>query len=84
MKDHGIKDGLLHKKPKGKKLEESLTNLNKINARIRSAIERTFAHLKMLFGYRKARYKGWDKNQVHLDLLAISYNLKRSVKLAIG
>lgn len=84
LKDHGIKDGLLHKKPKGKKLEESLTNLNKINARIRSTIERTFAHLKTLFGYRKARYKGWDKNQVHLDLLAISYNLKRSVKLAIG
>jgi IS5 family transposase len=84
LKDHGIKDGLLHKKPKGKSLEDSLKTLNKINAQIRATIERTFAHLKTLFHYRRARYKGWDKNQVHLDLLAISYNLKRSLRLAIG
>ena len=84
LKDHGIKDGLLHKKPKGKMMDESLKALNKINAGIRSTIERTFAHLKTLFGYREARYKGWKKNQVHLDFLSIAYNLKRSSRLITG
>lgn len=84
LKEHGIKDGLLHKKPKGKELADPLKLLNKINARIRAGIERTFAHLKTVLGYRTARYKGWDKNQTHLDLLAIAYNLKRIVRLAIG
>ena len=84
LQDHGIKDGILHKKPKGKEMQEFLKSLNKINGRIRSTIERTFAHLKTIFGYREARYKGWAKNQVQLDLLSISYNLKRSLRLVAG
>lgn len=46
LKNHGIKDSLLHKKQKGKRLEESLKVLNKINTQIRATIERTFAYLK--------------------------------------
>lgn len=65
-------------------MQEFLKSLNKINGRIRSTIERTFAHLKTIFGYREARYKGWAKNQVQLDLLSISYNLKRSLRLVAG
>lgn len=84
LKDHGIKDGILHKKQKGQPLDPHLKALNKINSRIRSTVERTFAHLKDIFGYRVTRYKGWDKNQVHLDLLAIAYNLKRSTRLITG
>ena len=84
LKDHGIKDGILHKKSKHKALDPLLKKLNWFNGRIRANVERTFAHLKGIFGYRTARYKGWNKNQVHLDLLAISYNLKRSTKLILG
>ena len=84
LKIYGIKDGILHKKPKGKPLDPHLKTLNKIHSRIRSTVERTFAHLKGIFGLRMARYKGWDKNQVHLDLLAIAYNLKRSTRLLPG
>ena len=84
LKTYGIKDGILHKKPKGKPLDPHLKTLNKIHSRIRSTVERTFAHLKGIFGLRMARYKGWDKNQVHLDLLAIAYNLKRSTRLLPG
>lgn len=84
LKDAGIKDGILYKKPKGKPLDPHLQHLNKIHSRIRSTIERTFAHLKDIFGLRTARYIGWDKNQVHLDLLPIAYNLKRSIRLIPG
>jgi Transposase and inactivated derivatives, IS5 family len=84
LKDYGIKDGILYKKPKGAELDPYLKALNKIHSRIRGTIERTFAHLKDIFGMRMARYKGWDKNQVHLDLLAIAYNLKRSTRLLPG
>lgn len=74
----------MHKKPKGKEMSEAVKVLNKLNSRIRMGVERAFAHLKTLFGYRKSKYTGWIKNQVHLDLLAIAYNLKRCSKLAIG
>lgn len=84
LRTRGIKDGILHKKPKGKEMSEAVKVLNKINSRIRMGVERTFAHLKTLFGYRKAKYTGWIKNQVHLDLLAIAYNLKRCSRLARG
>ncbi len=72
------------KPPRGGELDPHLKALNKIHSRIRSAGERTFAHLKDIFGLRSARYKGWDKNQVHLDLLAIAYNLKRSIRMIPG
>jgi IS5 family transposase len=84
LKEHGIKDGILYKKPHKAELDPHLKMLNKIHSRIRGTIERTFAHLKDIFGMRMARYKGWDKNQVHLDLLAIAYNLKRSTRLLPG
>ena len=84
LRTHGIKDGILHRKSKGKEMSEAVKLLNKLNSRIRMGVERTFAHLKALFGYRKTRYTGWIKNQVHLDLLGIPYNLKRCSQLAIG
>jgi len=84
LKEHGIKDGILYKKSKGAALSPHLQALNKIHSRIRQTVERTFAHLKEIFGMRVARYKGWDRNQVHVDLLAIAYNLKRSTRLLPG
>ncbi|MBP6985161.1 MAG: transposase [Alphaproteobacteria bacterium] len=36
------------------------------------------------YGARQARYLGIAKNQLHMEMVAISYNLKRMVKLLAG
>ncbi len=81
LADHGIKDGILHKRVAHKALEPWKRQLNTLYAPIRQRVERTFAHLKGILGLARARYKTWAKNQVHFDLAAIAYNLKRALKL---
>jgi len=77
----GIKARILKRKPKGRAMPKRQQILNKAYSRIRCHVERTFAHFKEHYRYRRARYRGWDQNQVHLHLMAIMYNLKRAVTL---
>jgi IS5 family transposase len=77
----GTKDCLLYKASKNKPLTPWQRWLNKLYGPIRQTIERTFAHWKGVLGLTRARYRGWAKNQVQFDLLAMAYNLRRSLKL---
>jgi len=77
----GTKDCLLYKASKKTPLKPWQVWLNKVYGRTRQTIERTFAHWKGVLGLTRARYRGWAKNQVHFDLLAIAYNLRRALKL---
>ncbi len=77
LKNHGIRDRILMKKPKGKELRWSQKLLNKLYSKIRCGVEKVFAHWKGFYGYTRARYRGWDQNQAHLHLMAMVYNLKR-------
>lgn len=81
LKQAGIRDRILYKKPKGKTLGHWKKVLNKLYSKIRCGVERVFAHWKGQHGYIKARYWGWEKNQLHLDLLCMAYNLKRACGL---
>jgi transposase, IS5 family len=81
LQEAGIKDRILRKKPKGQKLSKWKKILNKMYSKIRCGVERVFAHWKGQHGYVQARYRGWDKNQVHLHLLCMAYNLKRAVSI---
>ena len=71
----------MHKGHRGNPLSRCQILLNKVWGKTRSGVERIFAHWKTLMGLTRAKYKGWDKHQVHFDLMAISYNLARAVKL---
>jgi IS5 family transposase len=77
----GIKARLLKRKPRGQAMSKRQQVLNKAYSRIRCHVERTFAHMKVHYHYRRARYRGWAQNQVHLHLLAMIYNLKKAVKM---
>lgn len=77
----GTKDCLLYKASKKQPLTSWQRWLNKLYGPIRQTIERTFSHWKGVLGLCRARYRGWAKNQVHFDLLAMAYNLRRSLKL---
>jgi IS5 family transposase len=54
---------------------------NKGISKIRSAVERVFATLKCRFGWRRARYRGLERNALHLQLLCVALNLRRAVTL---
>ena len=81
LRDHGIKDRILRKKPNGKEMSKRQKLLNRMYSKIRCSVERVFAHWKGQHGYVQARYRGWKKNQLHLDLLCVAYNLKRAASI---
>lgn len=81
LQKHQIQDGILYRGRANNHQPQWQKNLNKCWSKTRSNIERIFGHLKSIHGLTHTKYKGWVKNQVHLDLLAIAYNLKRATTL---
>lgn len=76
-----IQDGILYRGRPHKKQPQWQKYLNKFWSKNRSNIERIFGHLKTIHGLTQTRYRGWARNQVHLDLLAMAYNMKRAATL---
>jgi len=82
LRSGGIKPRIIRRTPRGGKLSRVQAKLNAIYSKIRCHVERVFAHFKVQHGYRRARYRSWDKNQLHLDILSLAYNMKRVVSLS--
>ena len=53
--------------------------LNKAYGKVRCSVEKFFGTAKRSYGMRQARYLGIAKNQLHVELIAICYNLKRAL-----
>ncbi len=81
LKDYGIGDRILYKGQKGRKQPQWQKEMNKIWNKIRSGVERTFAHLKGQQGLGQARYFGVEKTKQWAVLNAIAYNLNRATKI---
>jgi len=71
----------MYKAKRGKAQPNWQVQLNKFWSKTRGGIERIFGHWKTGMGLDRSRYKGWERHQVHFDLIAIAYNLRRSVSL---
>jgi len=54
---------------------------NRFLAKIRYPVERIFGTLKRTYQHRRARYVGLAKNDLHLKILSMAYNLRRMEKL---
>jgi IS5 family transposase len=79
----GIKPRIMHKSwGGGPPLTAGQKRHNALIAVARAEVEGVFATLKRWFGYRRVRYRGLPANTSHLNLLALAYNMKRSLKLA--
>jgi transposase, IS5 family len=79
LKSKGIKDGILKKAARHVWLTKADLRQNDVKEKMRSNIERVFAHWKQWQHYRRVRYLGLVKNQLELTLKAVAYNLKRLV-----
>ena len=83
LQAHGIQSGLARKGAHHIQLTEQDREENRRKSRVRSHIERVFAHLKQWQRYRRVRYLGLLKNQLELTLKAVAYNLKRFASLLL-
>lgn len=82
LRSLGIKPRIMHKSwGGGPKLTHWQKRTNALIASIRAEVEGVFATLKRWFGYRCVRYRGLQRNGSHLNLLALAYNMQRTLKL---
>jgi IS5 family transposase len=77
----GIEDRLMYKASRGHPLKEWQEWFNKAVSPMRSAVERPFAHMKQIMGYRRCRYRGLRRNGCAFDLLCAAYNIRRARSL---
>jgi IS5 family transposase len=77
LKENGLGDKLMRKKPKGKDMDIITTAFNKSISSVRYVIERTFGGLKKWLKLGRARYIGLFKTHNHNLRLASIYNLVR-------
>jgi len=83
LKAAGIKPRIMHKSwGGGPPLTCWQKRHNRLMAPIRAAVETVFAVLKRRLGYYSVRYRGLAKNQAHLFVLALAYNMRRAAGLA--
>lgn len=82
LRQHGVKPRILHKSwGGGPELKPSQKRHNRLIGPIRAAVETVFATLKRRMGYVRVRYVGLAKNEAHLTLLALAYNIRRAAVL---
>jgi IS5 family transposase len=81
LKEHGIANGIMRRGHRSLPLTPTQIARNSALAKHRGAIESIFSLLKTVYGLRRARYRGLQRNAAALTFAAIAMNLKRWVKL---
>jgi transposase, IS5 family len=83
LRSLGIKPRIMHKSwGGGPAVRASQKRHNRLISKIRAEVEGVFATLKRWLGFDRVRYRGLGKNTAHLNLVALAYNMNRSLKLA--
>jgi IS5 family transposase len=83
LRSIGIKARIMYKRwGGGPALTRWQRRANALIAPIRAQVEGIFATLKRWLGYHRVRYRGLKRNDSHLHLLGLAYNMRRALKLA--
>jgi len=77
LKKKGVRNRILERAYRNKPLTNSQRFTNKTNSGVRSIFERAFRVLKLHLGMRKAGHSELSRNNTHLGLLSLAYNIKR-------
>jgi IS5 family transposase len=81
LRQQGIYCGILDRAGRGRQLSRRQRKLNKHKSRVRGAVERVFAQLKLHYGFRRVRYLTIRRNEVQFKFLCMVYNLKLAIHL---
>jgi len=83
LRQQGIKSRIMHKSwGGGPPVSHWQQRHNALISPIRAQVEGVFATLKRWLAFDRVRYRGLHRNNSHAMLLAIAYNMNRSLKLA--
>lgn len=75
LQDAGVCCRINRKASRGRKLTAADRSFNRKSNRVRSRVEHAFGVVKHLWGYRKVRYRGLDKNAAQVFALFALANL---------
>jgi IS5 family transposase len=78
LNELGIEDKIAYKAKRNKPLVNWQVWFNKTASSIRVGVERANATLKNWYGMEKVRYLGLDRNNCHLQFVAMAMNMKRA------
>jgi IS5 family transposase len=57
------------------RIDERIREANRLKSKVRSRVEHVFGTIKLVFGFRKVRFRGLFKNRHHARMLAALANL---------
>ena len=78
----GVHDGTIKRRVRGQDaLPWWQQQINRANAKVRAIVEHPIAWIKQQMGHRRVRYRGLRRNALDFRLIALAYNLKRSLSL---
>ncbi len=78
-----LKDGIMHKAVRNKKLDRNQIRFNKVVSKIRYRVERTFGGMRRWFCAGTTRYLGKAKAHTQHILEGLAYNLYRSPGIVV-
>ena len=84
LQERKLKDGIMSKASRNRKLSEREQHRNRLISSVRSIIERTFGTLKHIYGLSRASYTGVGKVEGEFLLCAIAFNLKKAIFVPIS
>jgi transposase, IS5 family len=84
LRARGIKSRIMYKAKRDKPLKGWQVGFNKAAAPIRAGVERVFGTMKRVYGYRRVRYRGLNRNDVQLQFLGAALNLRRGLTLGLA
>jgi IS5 family transposase len=84
LRNKGIRSGILDKGYRNTPLTRKQQVRNKILSSIRNAVERPFAYMKEVLGYKRCRYYDLGRNRFEFMLCAVVYNIRRLITLTTG
>ena len=81
FRKQGIFYGIIDKGRRNRPLSFRQKKRNKKKSKIRSHVERVFAHFKHHYGYRRARYVKLKRNELQFKFLCMLYNIRQGIAL---
>ena len=84
LRARGIEPRIMHKARRNRPLRPWQKAFNKAVAPIRAGVERLFATMRRAYGHRRVRYLGLARNDVQLQALCASINLRRALALELA
>jgi IS5 family transposase len=81
LESKGIFGGILEKGYRNKPLTQVQKKVNRLLSSIRNRVEKTFAFMKNVLGYKRCSYYDLERNRFEFTFAALVFNIRRMISL---